>query len=460
MLIPSEPENELVDEAEIAACVRVLRAFAASPKAVPDSEEIERLIAKIYKRNRKDRRRQSHDDRVLMDIETIGATGRNRVETGAIMMPSSTDVGGEVFSQLQARSRRCYICHSPYRQVHHFYHWLCPACAEANFSRRTAVVDLTGRRALITGGRIKIGYQTALKLLRCGASVIVTTRFPRDAAIRYASEPDFEVWQDRLQIYQADFRDVPGLLRLVERFQKEVPTLEILINNAAQSVRNSAAYLDRLQNLEANVWLEANQKSLIAVGEKRGTHALVDESATRPIVATTSLALDRHGELIDEREDHSWTHQLGNVAAVDVLETLLINANAPCLLASKLKPLFLRSTFADRYIINVTGLDGQFTRSKSTRHPHVNMSKAALNMLTRTAAQDYVQSGIMMNSVDTGWITHVASYTRRVERREAGFVPPLDEIDGAARIIDPIFRGMQGERLYGQLFRHYQPSNW
>lgn len=460
MLIPPEPENQIVDEAEIAACARVLQAFAASPKAVPNSEELERLIAKVYKRNRKDRRRQGHDDRVQVDKAIVTATGRNRIETGEIAMPVSAASGGEPFTQLKARSRRCYICHSPYRQVHHFYHWLCPACAVTNFSRRTATVDLTGRRALVTGGRIKIGYEAALKLLRCGASVIVTTRFPRDAAVRYTNEPDFADWQDRLQIYQADFRDVRGLLELVERLQGELPALEIVINNAAQSVRNSAAYVDRLQNLEANTRLEANQTSLIAVEKKGGGSAFVGESAVRPSVSSTLLMLDRHGELVDEREDHSWTHQLGDVAPVDVLETLLINANAPCLLASKLKPLFLRSTFADRYIINVTGLDGQFSRSKSTRHPHVNMSKAALNMLTRTAAEDYAQAGIMMNSVDTGWITHVASHTRRVERREAGFVPPLDEIDGAARIVDPIFRGIQGERLYGQLFRHYQPSNW
>ena len=164
--------------------------------------------------------------------------------------------------------------------------------------------------------------------------------------------------------------------------------------------------------------------------------------------------LDRPEEPTDHRESNSWTARLADVGPVELLEVLLINATAPFLLIGRLKPLFLRSPFPDRYVMNVAGLDGQFGRAfKTDRHPHVNMSKAALNMITRTSAADYARDGIYMNSVDAGWITHEGAYSARVRMRAQGFVPPLDEVDGAARIYDPIVRGLEGERDFGQILQ-------
>lgn len=443
--------------------LRVLREMAFSPDAVPHHEELERLIARIYKRVRKERRRESEQQRRQSDAQTLSRTGRVRVERSALGPHDETSADDAEFSALQARSRRCYVCKQPYRDVHHFYHLLCPDCARLNFAKRNQSVDMTGRIALVTGGRIKIGFQTALKLLRCGARVSVTTRFPKDAAARYAQEADFSTWQDRLTIFPADFRDVPGFLRLIEMLRVRLPALDILINNAAQSVRNSADYLHRLQRIESAAALPANLSHLIGVMKEAvsgGAVSAAGGASSDVSLLTNTGQLDRHGELIDQRESHSWTNRLAEVEPVDLLESLLINVNAPCLLASRLKPLFLRSPFRDRFVINVTGLDGQFGRSKSDRHPHVNMTKAALNMLTRTSAADYAQSGIFMNSVDTGWITHLASNSRRMQMQLRGFVPPLDEVDGAARILDPVLRGIHGELLFGQLWRHFRPSTW
>lgn len=307
-------------------------------------------------------------------------------------------------------------------------------------------------------------------MLRDGATVWVTTRFPHDAAIRFSREPDFDTWKTRLQIAALDLRLLPAVGQFVQYLHDRVTHLDILINNAAQTVKRPAGFyqhLSEIENTPRNQLPKTAQQILPAqwpsssLPSKSGephSPASRDELSYFP-----AGLLDRHGQQIDLRPQHSWTLRLHEVDMLEMLEVQLVNAAAPFLLNSRLKPLLLKSPFPRRFIINVSAMEGQFNReNKTANHPHTNMAKAALNMMTRTSAQDYARDGIFMNSVDTGWITQENPHPKKTGIRARGFAPPLDEIDGMARIYDPIVQGLSGEHtpVSGCFLKDYQPHPW
>lgn len=374
------------------------------------------------------------------------------------------------------KPQKCYICKQPYVQVHHFYHRLCPCCAKVNEDYRTQTADLTGRVALVTGGRIKIGFEIALKLLRAGATVLITTRFPQDAMQRYQQQADFAYWQHRLTIYALDLKHINSVEAFTDYLNQTYGALDILINNAAQTLRKPDSFYQHMawqeQQLVSNntkqlhllggytdaLLMQDNQYHLQTIQQNTGKHELRD-SAFMPT--------DEFNEPIDFAKSNCWTKRLHDIDTLTFLEAQIINATAPFLLNARLKPLMLNSKFEQRFIINVSAMEGQFNRkNKTCNHAHTNMAKASLNMMTRTAGADFARDNIYMNSVDTGWVTQENPFHIRQTARIKGMVPPLDCIDGASRVLAPIFDTLlerdntDNKPVFGEFLKDYVVCEW
>ena len=453
---------------------RLLR--AAGALAHPD-EAAQRKLARAFRKQRAAAKRAA--DQAALEQTGIREGRRQAVFANP---PALAIVEGTVAAAELLDPRDCYVCKQPYTRVHHFYDALCPDCGDLNYAKRMQSADLRGRVALVTGGRVKIGYHAVVKLLRAGARVVVTTRFARDAAARFAKEADFTEWRARVEIYGLDLRHTPSVERLAAHLLATLPRLDFVIHNACQTVRRPPAFYAHLLEREELplAALPAAERPLVASFEelrcrdaaaapaRLSQKALLPEDRALPGVSSALFPrgqFDADLQQVDLRAMNSWRLRMHEVSTIELLEVQLVNAVAPFVLSARLKPLLVKERTFDKQVVNVSAMEGQFNRGcKTENHAHTNMAKAALNMLTRTSAQDWARDGIYMNSVDTGWVTDEdpALFAEKKGREQgATFQPPLDVVDGAARIVDPVFHGINtGERVWGLFLKDYRPVPW
>ncbi|WP_443057947.1 SDR family NAD(P)-dependent oxidoreductase [Streptomyces sp. KLMMK] len=474
-----------IDPERMAVCLSVLEELDELPVDHPDAITVRRATAGIY-RTVKQRRRQERraaktaHDKSVTEATATGAADRIDDETRGI--PLAVTATTQIVGILE-RPRSCYICKGRYTEVDAFYHQLCQPCAAENRARRDARTDLTGRRALLTGGRAKIGMYIALRLLRDGAHTTITTRFPNDAIRRFKAMEDSADWLHRLKVVGIDLRDPAQVVALADSVSAEGP-LDILINNAAQTVRRTPAAYRELISAEAaplpagelpasevfGAFGSGAQPALPApAGSKHDEltpQALTELALTSGSASLARVeagtAIDAGGLVPDLDATNTWIQAVGEVDPVELLEVQLCNVTAPFVLVNRLRPAMAASPARRKYVVNVSAMEGVFSRGyKGAGHPHTNMAKAALNMLTRTSAEEMFQTdNILMTSVDTGWITDERPHPDKVRLAEAGFHAPLDLVDGAARVYDPVVRGEQGEDLYGCFLKDYSPAGW
>ena len=470
-----------IDPARLEQALQVIEELSALPPEHPDTVRMRRATAGLYKDVKIRRRRERQaavtaNDAAVTAVTATGAADRIDDETrGLPLAPGTTaPIAGTL-----KRARSCYICKERYTTVDAFYHQLCPRCAAVNTARRDARTDLTGRRALLTGGRAKIGMYIALRLLRDGAHTTLTTRFPTDAVRRFRAMPDSADWLPRLRIVGIVLRDPAQVVALADSVAAQGP-LDVLINNAAQTVRRTAGSYAQLIAAESAELPPGPGPEVVALGHgplqlTRGAateqHSFDAHNLTALALTSGSASLDRvaagtaidAGGLVPDLDAvNSWTRRVEEVDPLELLEVQLCNVTAPFVLVSRLRPSMAASTARRKYVVNVSAMEGQFSRGyKGPGHPHTNMAKAALNMLTRTSAKEMLAAdGILMTSVDTGWITDERPHPTKARLADEGFHAPLDLVDGAARVYDPIVRGEAGEDVHGCFLKDYAPSAW
>ena len=483
------PDTRGIDPDALQTTLKVLASMAEMDETHPDYITVRQATAAMFKAVKKARRREiraaiADADRSVIAATATGAPDRIDDETRGVPISSATTAptAGTLI-----KARGCYICKQPYTLVDAFYHQLCPSCAAMSHEKRNARTDLSGRRALLTGGRAKIGMYIALRLLRDGAHTTITTRFPRDAVRRFTSLPDSSEWIDRLKIVGIDLRDPAQVIGLAEDVAAAGP-LDILINNATQTVRRSPGAYQPLVDAELAPLPTGPLPELVTFGHTNDQHpqALERSVSAHPILAAAAAradelteqamaagssslerlaagtAIDAGGLVPDLHHVNSWTQRVDEVDPLEMLEVQLANTTAPFLLVSRLRPAMAASPARRTYVVNVSAMEGVFGRGyKGPGHPHTNMAKAAVNMLTRTSAREMFETDrILMTSVDTGWITDERPHPTKVRLAEEGFHAPLDLVDGAARVYDPIVRGEAGEDLFGVFLKDYAPGAW
>ncbi|MBI5848811.1 MAG: SDR family oxidoreductase [Nitrospirae bacterium] len=503
---------------EIARCIALLQDLEKDSGQFAALSEEQRIAlmkatGKISRPDRAETKKRNKASRIMQSLTALEKDRRARNTTGirtaradeVFTAPAEIEFkpdGSRQKSEQLNAPRNCYICKEKFTQLHFFYDTMCCKCGDLNYKKRFQTASLHGQVALITGSRLKIGYQATLLMLRAGATVIATTRFPVDAAIRYSKEEGYAEWGDRLHIHGLDLRHIPSVELFAGYVEHRYGRLDLLINNAAQTVRRPAGFYAHLIENEQKGFsaLSGEAQKLLTDHEvcKKQIQSLCQsdnaQDAALPVAwhnqnpgiglresarlsqipysHDNSLAseelfpsgkLDADLQQVDLRKTNSWRLRLGEIGTSEMLEVQLVNSVAPFVLCNRLVSLMQRDYTGKKHIVNVTAMEGKFFRfKKDARHPHTNMAKAALNMLTHTSAEDLAKAGIYMNAVDTGWVTDEDPLElSQLKQKVHDFQPPLDIVDGAARVCDPFFDGiLTGKHWCGKFLKDYFPIDW
>ncbi|MDL5514253.1 SDR family oxidoreductase [Arenibacter sp. M-2] len=457
-----------------------------------------------FSRRKKDGKKSALRKKAARDKKARKETGiRNAREAHIFVAPkllSSAKLVNHKKQELEV-ARNCYVCKTEFNELHHFYDTMCIKCGDFNYAKRFQTADVKGQVAVVTGSRLKIGYHITLMLLRGGATVIATTRFPVDSALRFSKEDDFMEWGHRLKIHGLDLRHIPSVEIFCNYIERQYDRLDILINNAAQTVRRPAGFYHHLMSNEESPisLLPPNAQKVLSdhtacLLELKELSSGASPNQNTPVTwhgpeagigirASAKLSqipysfdkalvakevfptgeLDADLQQVDLRNTNSWRLKLGEIETTEMLEVQLVNAVAPFVLCNRLGELMKKENTGQKHIINVSAMEGKFHRSfKESRHPHTNMAKAALNMLTHTASGELAKAGIFMNAVDTGWVTDEdPAALSKMKQEVYDFQPPLDIVDGAARVMDPLIDGINtGKHWSGKFLKDYFPIGW
>lgn len=513
----SEQEKfDKLNQQDIDKAIEVLQSLLSDTNQLFELEEEKRIeLLKIagklsrpnrdeFQKRRKDAKKAAKRKMIERDKHARKSTGiRSAREDAVFVAPKFLEMAKaeDNDTPILESTRNCYICKAEFNKLHHFYDTMCSDCGDFNYAKRFQTADLTGQVAVVTGSRLKIGYHVTLILLRSGASVIATTRFPVDSALRFSKEEDFTDWGHRLHIHGLDLRHIPSVEIFCNFIEMKYKRLDILINNAAQTVRRPAGFFKHLMDKEETPIAElpkfardllkdhhdciqelntlaeniSDEKNLPVTWHGKQPGIGLSSSAKLsqiPYSFDNSLKAEEvfpEGELdvdlqqVDLRTSNSWRLKLGEIETLEMMEVQLVNSIAPFVLCNRLSVLMRKEQTGMKHIINVSAMEGKFHRfHKISRHPHTNMAKAALNMLTHTASGEFEKDGLFINSVDTGWVTDEDPVQLAKEKIEThDFQPPLDIVDGAARVLDPLIDGINsGKHWSGKFLKDYKPIDW
>ena len=514
----SKKENEVenISQKEINVCMEVLERLVSDTNQIFEipkekrtaliklAGQFSRPSREEFARRKKDAKKNEKRKKAARDKHARKVTGiRSAREAHIFVAPKLLPAAALESKDLPelASPRNCYVCKTLFTKLHHFYDTMCTECGDFNYAKRFQTADVNGQIAVITGSRLKIGYHITLMLLRGGATVVATTRFPVDSAIRFAKEEDYNQWKDRLHIHGLDLRHIPSVEIFCNYIEQKYDRLDILINNAAQTVRRPSGFYAHMmaneelpiesqskavQNLLSDHTSCLNELKTLTSGASPNKNMPVTWHGPEPGIGLRASAklsqipysfdntlvaqevfpegeLDADLQQVDLRKTNSWRLKLGAIETTEMIEVQLVNSVAPFVLCNRLAELMKKDNTGKKHIINVSAMEGKFHRFfKESRHPHTNMAKAALNMLTHTASGELAKFGIYMNAVDTGWVTDEdPAELSKMKQEVHDFQPPLDIVDGAARVMDPLLEGINtGKHWCGKFLKDYRPIDW